>query len=701
MPRFARIHRSAVALVLAVATRAARGSAQESPAGGSTSLPPLRITATREGPRSSLDVPYALSSVRPHGLAAARRLALDELLFAVPGVALANRQNPSQDPRISIRGFGARSAFGVRGVRVLQDGIPVTLADGQTPVDVIDLEGAERVEVIRGSASSLYGNAAGGVVDIRSAAPTPSFQPGARIVGGSSTPTVTAATARGPLGALGASSSLTRVSGAGFRRYSDQRMTRGAARLAWPGAGTAGDTHWTLGARYEDVARAESPGALTLAQFEADPTQADPLSVRKRAGKTVRQGDLSLSASRQWRGIALDAAAWGSHRALENPLIFAIVDLARESGGVTVRAGDALPLDGSRARRLSAGADVQWQNDDRREYANCFGTPCAGGITGRGALRRSQRERVSSVGPFARVELALTPAVVASAGVRADAVHFRVLDRLVSATDPDDSGERTLRAISPSAGVVVHLSSSATVYANLSTAFETPTTTELGNRPDGTAGVNPEVQPQRTLSLEGGTKGVVPRTPLRWDLAVFAARVRDELVPFDLPDGRRYYRNAGRTQRSGAELALELATGTLAVRSAYTYSCFRYTEYTVGSVSYAGRQIPGIAPSTLQTTASFVAGDVTLWATNDLATGAFVDDANSARAPGRALLALGLSGVVRMAGAYGRPIVALHNVFDGRTVGAVNVNAAGGKFYEPAPGRTLLIGLSLARREQR
>src|SRR6478752_4525687 len=146
----------------------------------------VRVTATREGPRAPMELPYAITLTRPDSLAALRRQGVDELLFAVPGVALANRQNPAQDPRVSIRGFGARSAFGVRGVRVLQDGVPVTLPDGQTPVDVLDIEGADRIDVVRGSASSLYGNAAGGVIDIHSALPSAEFAPYARVVGGGS-----------------------------------------------------------------------------------------------------------------------------------------------------------------------------------------------------------------------------------------------------------------------------------------------------------------------------------------------------------------------------------------------------------------------------------------------------------------------------------------------------------------------------------
>src|SRR5512138_1752896 len=235
------LHRGGAYALAAALLSASSALAQQSPRDTSRAAPPpatlatVRVTATREGPRAPIELPYAVTLTRPDSLAALRRLGADELLFAVPGVALANRQNPAQDPRVSIRGFGARSAFGVRGVRVLQDGVPLTLPDGQTPVDVVDVEGAERVEVVRGSASSLYGNAAGGVIDIRSAPPSlMSVAPYARIVGGDRVPTISAAGAGGTLGSLGYTSSITRVVGRGYRDYSDQRATRAALRLVHP-----------------------------------------------------------------------------------------------------------------------------------------------------------------------------------------------------------------------------------------------------------------------------------------------------------------------------------------------------------------------------------------------------------------------------------------------------------------------------------
>ena len=669
-----------------------------------STLPPLRVTAVREGPRSSLELPYAVTVAAPDSLAALRRLGVDELLFAVPGLALANRQNPAQDPRVSIRGFGARSAFGVRGVRVLQDGVPVTLPDGQTPVDALDIEGARRIEVVRGSASSLYGNAAGGVIDLRSAAPANHvLEPSLRIVGGGDSPTLIAGGASGTLGAGGYTSSITRVNGAGYRDHSDQRATRAAVRVTLADPAEHAGLSVAIAARLVDVTRADSPGALTRAQLDATPRMADPLSVRKQAGKIVRQSDLSLTVGHPLGSSgAIDASVFGSRRTLANPLTFATVDVERESGGALLRLTGSHAV-ASRAARGVVGTDVQWQRDGRLEHDNCADATavtlaCPQGAALRGALRKDQRELVTSVGPYLRGELALAPSLIASAGVRADAVRFEVRDQLVSATNPDDSGSRTLHSTSPAVGLVWRPTALSSLYASMSSSFETPTTTELGNKPDGSAGINPDLRPQHTVTLELGGKGVVTATPLRWDVALFEARARDELVPFDIAGGggRRYFRNAGRTVRRGAEVGLDAAAGPLDVRGAYTWSRFRYEEYVVGAASYAGHRIPGIPEHAVNLATSLRRGSVTISTTADLASAVDVDDANSAQAPGRAILGLAVGGTMQLRGVRLAPLAALQNIGGVRSAGSVSVNATGGKFYEPAPGRILLVRLALA-----
>jgi iron complex outermembrane receptor protein len=298
-------------------------------------------------------------------------------------------------------------------------------------------------------------------------------------------------------------------------------------------------------------------------------------------------------------------------------------------------------------------------------------------------------------------ELALTPRLLASAGVRADAVRFQVKDRLVSPTNLDDSGDRTLHALSPAVGVVWRAAPLASMYASVSTSFETPTTTELGNKPDGSAGINPDLQPQRTVALELGTKGLLPSLGLRWDAALFEARARDELVPFDIPNGggRRYFRNAGRTVRRGGELGVQAEAGPVAVQGAYTWSRFRYVDYTVGTTSFAGRRIPGVPEHALGTSLALRRGSATLSATADFATAMDVDDANSAQAPSRTIVGLAVSNTVRLAGVRLVPLVAVQNLGGVRSAGSVSVNATGGKYFEPAPGRTLLVRLALGRAE--
>lgn len=661
------------------------------------SLPAVRVTGTREGPRAPLELPYAVTLQRPDSLAALKRMGVDELLFGVPGVALANRQNPAQDPRVSIRGFGARSAFGVRGVRVLQDGVPVTLPDGQTPVDALDLEGTDRVEVVRGSASSLYGNAAGGVIDLRSAPASRLFSPFARVVAGASTPTITAAGASGTVRDVGITSSLTRIVGRGYRDYSDQRVTRGAVRMVLAGSDGDGPAPLSLSARISDVSRAESPGALTRAQFDANPEQYDPFSFQKGASKIVQQEDLSLVAAHTLgTGGQIDATVFGGARTLNNPTTQAIIDVKRASGGASLKMTEHGAL-GEHDARISAGIDAQWLNDDRQEYANCIGVTCAGGFTVRGALSKNQRELVGSVGPYVRGELAVLPNVLASAGVRSDAVNFRLRDRLISSTNPDDSGDRTLNAVSPSAGLVWRATSLWSVYGSVSSSFDTPTTTELGNREDGSAGLNTTLQPQRAANLELGSKGLFLGTGIRWDVALFEANVHDELVPFDIPNGngRRFYRNAGHTVRRGGELGVDAESGPVTMHAAYEYSHYRYVSYAVGATSYAGRSIPGIPEQALMTSASVSALDVRFSATADLAGPAYVDDANSAQAPGRAVFGVAVSRDLAVGGTKISPLVAVQNVGGVRYAGSLSVNATGGKFYEPAPGRTLLVRVTV------
>ena len=665
-------------------------------------LPEVEVTVTREAARSPLELPYAITSVHPDSLRPGQRhLSFDELLFALPGLAVANRANPTQDPRISIRGFGARSAFGVRGVRILRDGIPLTLPDGQTPIDYLDVESVGRIDVIRGSAAALYGNAAGGVVDVRTAeAPADVLAGRVSGAGGAYGMTRWSGAAGGRSGALRYQGDLSRTEQDGFRRYARQETTSGSARLVL--ARPSGDV--ALGVTAYDMPESQNPGALTRSQMGDDPRQADPLQVRRGARKAVQQWQSGLSATQRWGEAEATAIVYGGTRSLDNPLTFAIVDVNRESYGASVRGTVPARLFGA-THRLSAGADWQLQDDDRLNFANCNDVPPIGAPTAdcpvvgreRGVVRLEQRERVSSVGPYLRDEIRLGERVLATAAVRADFVRFEVTDRLIAGTDPDDSGERTLRAVSPMVGLVARVAPLHAVHATVSTAFETPTATELANQPDGSAGINRELKPQYATTYEVGVKGIA-LSRLRYDIALFATSVRDELIPFEIVNGggRRYFRNAGRTDRRGGEIGLGASAGPLDLGAAYSYSDFTFERYVVDGVDHSGNRIPGIPIQQMQAHLTWSHRGSFATVEGVAAGGVFVDDANAGRSAGSEVmnvragtrLALGRGGIA--------PYVGVQNLFDRRYAGSVVVNAAQGKYFEPAPGRSIYAGLALS-----
>jgi iron complex outermembrane receptor protein len=330
-------------------------------------------------------------------------------------------------------------------------------------------------------------------------------------------------------------------------------------------------------------------------------------------------------------------------------------------------------------------------------------TPTCPDITQeRGSVTLDQRERVSSIGSYLRDEIQLGELFAITAGARADAVRFRVEDKLINATNPDDSGERSLHAVSPMVGLLAHLSDSHSAYLNISTAFETPTATELGNQPSGAAGINQDLKPQRSLTYEVGIKGV-SQIGLQYSTSLFATTVHDELIPFDIPasNGRRYFRNAGRTSRRGVELGLNYGFRALQFGGAYTYANYRFVDFTVGTADYAGNRIPGIPAQTLQASATLRSRMASLVTEANFADKMFVNDANSESAPGFGIVNVRLVSAALWQGSGGELTAGAQNVFDRTYISSVSVNASGGKFYEPGSERAYFIGISLVAAARR
>jgi iron complex outermembrane receptor protein len=686
-----------------VGISSAAAAQQSPPPPPPRTLPPVEVTVTRDAARPTLELPYALTRIVPDSTRPAlRHVSFDEMLLALPGVSVSNRNNPTQDPRISIRGFGARSAFGVRGVRVLRDGIPLTLPDGQTPIDYLDLESVGRIEVIRGSAGSLYGNAAGGVVEVRTADPPTDVVAGrATGYGGSYGLKRWAGAIGGTSGVVRYQGDLSRTEQDGFRRYARQQSTSGTARVLVTNA------RGELALSYTgyDTPIADNPGALTRAEMAADPRQADPAQIRKRTRKAVEQSQLGLTGTRRLaNGTELAASAHVGWRTLDNPLTFAIVDVDRKTAGGSARLTTPLRWLGVE-HRVSVGLDAQFQDDDRFNFANCNFDPPLSAPTAacpvltqeRGAVQLSQRERVSNYGYFVRDEISFTDRYRLTLGGRADYVRFQVDDHLIAGTNPDDSGERKLNAISPLVGFVARIGVLHSAYANVSTAFETPTATELANKPDGSAGINPDLDPQYATTIEAGLKGALAGR-LRYDLSLFTTRVRDELIPFEVPGGagRRYFRNAGSTSRRGGELGLAGSFGMTTIGASYSYSDFAFREYSVGANDFSDNRIPGVPNQQVQ-------GYATLnwrgWFTTiegQAAGGMYMDDANALRSGSWEVANARVGGQIRIGDVSLSPVVAVSNLFNRAYAGSIVVNAAAGRYFEPASGRTVYTGMTVA-----
>jgi iron complex outermembrane receptor protein len=642
-------------------------------------LPPITVTVTRAAEPVNR-APFAISVRTAADLAPADPgLSLSAALAGVPGVASQNRYSLARDESLVIRGFGARSAFGIRGVRVLLDGIPQTLPDGQGQLTNVDLRRVRRAEVLRGTTSGLHGNAAGGVVSLSTDYTRPArVAPDARVLAGSQDLVVLDAGVAAPFGSGTVLLDASRQAGNGHREQDRFEIWRAGARAAVPLGGT---TRVIAVAHAARMPEAQDPGALNAAELAADPAGANPANVAINAGKSVTQAQAGVTVEHASGAARVSVTGFGVGRDLDQRLPFATIELRRWAWGA--RAETSVPLGGALGALLVGGMDAQWQHDDRINRA-----PGASTVT------RDQGETVRELGPFVQLRMQPVPRVSLIAGGRYDAVSFRVEDDFLS--DGDDSGARTMTALSGTLGAAVQVAPGLLFYGNVGTGFETPTTTELGNQPDGTAGFNPDLEPQRAVQVEAGARA--SHGPLSLAVAAFHARVRDALIPFEVPTdpGRRYFRNAGRTRHRGLEVeAAATVPWGLRAGVAYTLSDLRFVDFATDAGRYDGNRIPGVPLHLARLALGVTRGPVSLDVETRTASATWADDANTAPADGWWVADLVARVDVRVGGFTLRPTAGVENLFDETYVAAVAVNGAAGRYYEPAPGRTVYVALSV------
>ncbi len=679
--RSARSAPAALGLGLALAPLA-RVQAQDTShvARDTARLAPIVVTANRAAqPAASL--PSATTTLDAQPLLRGRpALGLDELLTLVPGLVVNDRFNPAQDETLSIRGFGARAAFGIRGVTVLLDGIPQTLPDGQSQLSNVDLSYVTHVEVLRGAAATLYGNGAGGVISLSTdqSVPRRVSAHGTAGAGAFGLRELRGALAA-PVGAGALRIEATRITSDGYRAHSRADIWKTAAHFVTPlGRGTR--LIATLDAT--DQPTLQDPGALTSAELDTNPRMASPRNLAVDAGKDVRQAEAGVTLEhRGANGASFDATVFGLRRDLHNPITVTVIDLGRWVGGT--RLSGTLPVTVGGARHtITVGLDAQEQRDARQNHDDT------------GTLTLDQLERVTSVGPFARAVIHLLGRLTVSAGGRYDRLTFRADDHLL--TNGDQSGSRVLAAPSGAFGIAAVLTPAVTAFADVGTSFETPTTTELANRPDGSGGFNPSLSPQHARQLESGVRVRTPR--VRFELVGYTTRVSDELVPFQVPGqpGRTFYRNAGSATHRGIEASARVRpVSWMSVDATYTYTHLRFDTFRTATDTLDGNTIPGVPAHAGYLALRLTRG--TLWLTADETwrTRTWANDVNRASAGGWGITGLYMGLDARTDGVVISPSLGITNLFDARYVANVVVNAAAGRYFEPGASRGAFVGLTL------
>ncbi|WP_424953033.1 TonB-dependent receptor family protein [Comamonas thiooxydans] len=632
---------------------------------------------------------------------------LSESLSAVPGLLLQNRQNYAQDLQLSIRGQGARSTFGVRGIQIYVDGIPSTMPDGQGQTSNIDLASVERIEVLRGPYSALYGNASGGVINIYTERGEGRPEVQSSVTLGSNGQKRLGLKAKGESHGVGYVVSISRYLTDGYRPQSGADKNLFNARLDTV---PDDDSHLMLVANHT-ATDARDPGGVTPDEWRANSRAVVRGALDFGARKSVMQTQAGLAYERRIDGgNALRLMVYAGRREttqyqatpviVQKPTSSAggVIALQRDYGGLDLRWAASRETAAGHFE-LAVGLAANITLEDRKGYNNFIGNQY--GVMG--SLRRDERNTLSSADPYAQASWAFAPAWKVQAGVRWSNVSFESRDRYIVPGNGDDSGRAGYHRLLPVVSLQHQLDEYTHTYTSLGSGFETPTFNEISYRPAGLLGLNFGLQPAVSTSAEVGIRQRLEGERLRgeWAAALFQIHTQDEIVAAENAGGRATYQNAGRTRRQGMELsATAWLTRQLKLQAALTLLDARLRDGycdAKGNCIAAGRRIAGTAKSQ-----AYLGLD---WRPmQDWSVGLdwrqvgriAANDDNSVHAPSYGVAGLSVGHVMRFGAWTLNAFARLDNVADRKYVGSVIVNETNGRYYEAAPGRQWMAGMNLA-----
>ncbi|CAN7616394.1 TonB-dependent receptor [Pseudoduganella sp. LjRoot289] len=654
---------------------------------------------------SSFDFPAAIDVICAERIRDSQmRVNASEALASVPGLAAQNRQNYAQDLQISSRGFGARSAFGVRGVKLIADGIPASMPDGQGQAATFNLDMAERIEVLRGPFSAVYGNHAGGVVQLftREGEGAPTLE--TTLSAGSDGARKVDVNAQGKSGGIGYVLDASRFDTDGYRDHSAARRDQAYAKLTLaPGSGSK-LTITASGLRQDNT---QDPLGVAWATWRRNPRAGETdttdtaavkrtFAERYNTRKSIDHQQIGAAWEQQLGDSKLRVTAYGGNRQVIQYQAFSrafqapashsggVVDFDRDFSGADISWVDVRALSGGRLT-TTAGIEYGRSKDDRKGYENFSGAEP--GVKGK--LRRDETDEVSSTDPYLQTEWAQGPWVL-NAGLRHSRFKVEVGDRYLS--NGNDSGGLRYSRSTPVAGLLYKLSPVLNVYASAARGFETPTLNELFYSGSG-GGFNFGLQPARSTHAEAGVKAQLGGGT-RIDAAVFQVKTTGELVVDAASGGRTSYRNASKTLRRGAEVSAETRfEHGFSARVALTALRAVYDQ-AFGSV-LKGSRLPGVPNA-------YAYGELA-WQSPSRGLGAAVETVASARvyaedsnkeqaAPGYTLVNLRLTAQQDAGGWRFKQFARLNNAVDRAYVGSVIVGDTNKRYFEGAPGRNWQLG---------
>lgn len=661
------------------------------------------VTATPQTV-SELDTPAAVSVIEGEDMRLATpRVNLSETLTSVPGLQVQNRQNYAQDLQISIRGFGSRSAFGVRGIRLYVDGIPATMPDGQGQISNIDINSIQDVEVLRGPFSALYGNASGGVINVTTETGIEassyygsygSWRYGLKATGAMGDGTQP--------GDVDYTVSTTRFTTHGYRDHSGARKNLANAKL-----GVRLDDVSKLSLIFNSVdIKADDPGGLTESEWKADPQQA-PRAEQYNTRKTIKQTQAGLRYERQLSAqddISVMAYA-GERETTQYQSIPLVAQLKpAQAGGVITLQRHYQGIDSRWTHRGELGVPVTFtgglnyenMSENRKGYNNFRlnnGPPEFGH---KGDLRRDERNLMWNVDPYLQTQWQLTQKLSLDAGVRYSSVWFDSNDHYIAPGNGDDSGDASYHHWLPAGSLKYALTDAWNLYLAAGRGFETPTINELSYRADGQSGFNFDLKPSTNDTVEVGSKTRIGNGLLT--AALFQTDTDDEIVVASSMGGRTTYKNAGKTRRQGAELALDQRfAGDWRVKASWTWLDATYRSNVCQGQNCDGNRIPGIARNMGFASLGFIPDEGWYAGTDVRYMGDIMaNDENTAKAPSYTVVGLNTGYKFNYSqltvDIFGR----VDNLFDKEYIGSVIVNESNGRYYEPAPGRNYGVGINLA-----